>query len=264
MKIVTLVENTSNTNLKPVHGLSLYIETKQHKILFDLGPDDTFFANAKKKNIDLSAVDTVIISHGHFDHGGGLKKFLEINKTAKIYIQRSAFEPYYTKVLFVKKYIGLDTSLMKSDRFVLLDGDCRIDDELSLFTVKTRDTIQSEANASLYSKNGRDDFHHEQNLIINENKKVLISGCSHKGILNILGNVSGEQPDVCIGGFHVYNPVTKQTVSQGQLEAISEGLKAYKDTMIYTCHCTGKKAFAYFNSMSENIKYLACGDELEF
>ena len=59
MKIISLVENTIKSELKAKHGLSLYIETKKHKILFDLGPDKTLFENAVKRNIDISKVDTV-------------------------------------------------------------------------------------------------------------------------------------------------------------------------------------------------------------
>ena len=87
MRIVPLVENTTKSELKAKHGLSLYIETKLHKILFDLGSDNTLFENAVKRNIDISKVDTVIISHGHFDHGGALKKFLDVNSSANIYVQ---------------------------------------------------------------------------------------------------------------------------------------------------------------------------------
>lgn len=107
MKITALVENETKGELKSKHGLSLYIETPKHKILFDVGPDKTLFENAEKRNIDLSRVDTVIISHGHIDHGGALKQFLKINSTAKIYIQRKAFEKHYIKLLFIKWMLGL-------------------------------------------------------------------------------------------------------------------------------------------------------------
>lgn len=71
MIIKTLAENTSNdAQFETEHGLSLYIETSKHKLLFDLGASDLFAKNAVKMGVDLSAVDTVIISHGHADHGG--------------------------------------------------------------------------------------------------------------------------------------------------------------------------------------------------
>ena len=123
MKIISLVENTTKSELKAKHGLSLYIETKKHRILFDLGPDKTLFENAVKRNIDISKVDTVIISHGHIDHGGALKSFLEVNSSAKIYVQRTAFEPHYSKTLFIKIPVGIDAAIKGNKQIVLLDGD---------------------------------------------------------------------------------------------------------------------------------------------
>ena len=84
MRITALVENKSDCELTPVHGLALYIETEKHRLLFDLGPDDTLLKNAEKRGIDLGQVDAAVISHGHFDHGGALAAFLEVNRTAKI------------------------------------------------------------------------------------------------------------------------------------------------------------------------------------
>ena len=111
MKITALVENKSEGRTIPKHVLYLYIETQKHKILFDLGPDDTLFKNAEIMNIDLSEVDTVVISHGHMDHGGALKRFLQVNGKARIYVQRTAFEPHYSKFLFLKVNVGLDAEL---------------------------------------------------------------------------------------------------------------------------------------------------------
>ena len=94
MKITILVENTTiDTRLTPKHGLSIYIETNKHKVLFDLGPDDTYLVNARILGIDLSQVDTVVLSHGHKDHGGALSGFLKVNSKARIYLHRQAFEP---------------------------------------------------------------------------------------------------------------------------------------------------------------------------
>ena len=77
MRIISLVENTSvNDAIKAEHGLSLYIESKNYKILFDMGQTDLFLKNAKRLGVDLSQVDIAILSHGHYDHGGGLEEFL--------------------------------------------------------------------------------------------------------------------------------------------------------------------------------------------
>lgn len=262
MKIISLVENTTKSGMKAKHGLSLYIETKLHKILFDLGPDSTLFENARKRNIDLSQIDTVIISHGHADHGGALEQFLKRNTMAKIYIQRAAFEPHYSKILFYKKPIGLEDKLKINSQIILLDGDYKIDEELSLFTVNKISKLYSPANRVLYDEKGRDTFAHEQNLIISENRKVLVMGCGHAGIVNIMETMK-EKPQVCIGGFHLFNPITRKTAPQKLLKDVAKELKKYKGTEFHTCHCTGKKAFQYLEGQMEHLHYIACGDEME-
>ncbi len=263
MKIISLVENRTKSDCKAKHGLSLYIETKTHKILFDLGSDDTLFDNAVRRNIDLSKVDTVIVSHGHFDHGGALKKFLEVNSFAKIYVQKEAFEPHYSKTLFLKTPVGIDSKLKSNRQVILLDGNYKIDDELSLFTVSKTNKCYSSANDALYGENGKDNFRHEQNLIISENKVVLIMGCGHTGVVNIMEEAEKYKPDFCIGGFHLFNPFTKKTVSKELLNEMITELQKYKDTEFYTCHCTGKKAFDYLSHQMSNLHYLYCGESIE-
>lgn len=263
MKIIPLVENTTKSDMKPKHGLSLYIETEKHKILFDVGPNDTLFENAKKININLEAVDTVIISHGHVDHGGALKKFLCVNSSADIYVQESAFEPHYSKSLFLKIPVGIDAALKGNSRIKLIKGDYKIDDELYLFTVDKRDKLYSPVNNALYENNGRDNFAHEQNLIIADGAAKLIIGCGHTGIANILDKAEKYNPVCCVGGFHLYNPVTKKTVSGKLLSEIADELKKHSKIQFYTCHCTGKKAYEFLAEELDNIHYLSCGEILE-
>ncbi|MCM1106255.1 MAG: MBL fold metallo-hydrolase [Blautia sp.] len=262
MKITSLVENTSKCELMARHGLSLYIETQSHKILFDLGPDRTLFDNAKKRNIDLAAIDTVIISHGHTDHGGALRDFLKINNSAGVYIRRNAFEPHYSKTLFLKIPVGIDKALKTHPQIILTDGDYRIDDELFLFTVSETGECHSTANNVLYDKNGRDNFSHEQNLVITENPAALIMGCGHTGVVNIMNKAKHYQPKICVGGFHLYNPITKKCVPAALLNEIACALNDYRDTEFYTCHCTGKKAFEYLSKQMPNLFYLSCGETI--
>ena len=264
MKITALVENQSNCELKRVHGLSLYIETEKHKLLFDLGPDDTLFQNAEKRGIDLSGIDTVILSHGHYDHGGALERFLQVNKTARIYAQRSAFEPHYSRFFLWNVDVGLAEEYKDSPQLVLLEGDHQIDEELRLFVVPKTDRCRSNANDSLYTKNGKDDFLHEQNLIIQEERTALIMGCGHAGIVNILERAREFQPELCVGGYHLNNPALKKTVPEALLEEIADELSGYPKVQFYTCHCTGKKAYGYLSRWLKNMKYLSCGDTITF
>ena len=96
LKIITLVENSSlRDDIICEHGLCLYIETKKHKLLSDAVQTDALIHNAEAIGIDLSAVDTVVPSHGHYDHSGGILPFCGLNDKAEIYMQRSALPPHY-------------------------------------------------------------------------------------------------------------------------------------------------------------------------
>lgn len=263
MIITALVENTTKSELKAKHGLSLYIQTKKHKILFDLGSDSTLFVNAEKRNINLSEIDTVIISHGHLDHGGALGKFLTVNSMAKIYVQRKAFEPHYSKTFFLKFPVGLDRRLKMEPQIVLIDGDYKIDEELTLLTVDEINKCYSPANNVLYDINGKDNFLHEQNLIISENQVTIIMGCGHSGVVNIMDKARTYEPKFCVGGFHLFNPITKKTVPLTLLDEIVQELRVYNQTQFYTCHCTGTKAYQYLSKQLQNLSYISCGDSIE-
>ncbi|MBQ1381609.1 MAG: MBL fold metallo-hydrolase, partial [Ruminococcus sp.] len=109
MKLIVLTENTTaDAAIGCEHGLSLYIETGGKRILFDMGQTALFAENAQKLCVDLARIDFAVLSHGHYDHGGGLQTFLTCNKTAPVFLSRYAFEPHYNGT---EKYIGLDTAL---------------------------------------------------------------------------------------------------------------------------------------------------------
>lgn len=120
LKIIPLVENTSLTpDYKSKHGLSLYVETDDHKLLFDVGPDDTFLKNAEKMGIDIADVDIAVISHAHYDHCGGMDLFLDVNKKAKIYLQESAVGTVCYSRHLLPVNIGIKGFWINSGRVVL-------------------------------------------------------------------------------------------------------------------------------------------------
>lgn len=272
MKITTLVENTTiSKEYKSVHGLSQYIETKKHKLLFDLGPGKLFYENAKKMNINLEDIDIVVISHGHSDHGGALKLFLEKNRKAKIYISKYAFEPYYYSTLGIKFYVGLDKTLKDNDRFVFTEDSYVIDDELQLFSNIIEHEGLPSADNRLYHKIGKryikDAFEHEQNLLIHENSTyTLFAACSHNGIVNILKKaekITGTDIQTAIGGFHIYHLSVKEAENLKYLHELALTLKK-RPTKFYTCHCTGKKSFDILHKeMGEQMDYTSTGNVIE-
>ena len=256
MKIVCLAENTStNENIGAEHGLCLYIEANGQKLLFDMGQTDLFLKNAKNLGVDISAVDFAILSHGHYDHGGGLLAFLAQNKTAPVYINSNAFGDYYNGT---QKYIGLDKNLAKSDRVVFCDDELLIKQGFSLFSCNQNQKEYNLGSFGLTQKQNEnfidDPFLHEQYLLIEENgKKVLISGCSHKGILNIAKWFS---PNVLVGGFHFSKLPLDDTLAN-----YAKILDSYQ-TCYYTCHCTGQEQFDYMKQYMKNLNYLSCGQEI--
>jgi 7,8-dihydropterin-6-yl-methyl-4-(beta-D-ribofuranosyl)aminobenzene 5'-phosphate synthase len=256
MKISVLCENTTKKeNILSEHGLSLFIETEKHKILFDMGQSDAFLKNAKTLGIDLSTVDIAILSHGHYDHGGGLRAFLEYNEKAKIYINRDAFGDYYNADL---KYIGLDKTLRDNERIVFTDGYLSLDEGIELVYANERSChYKIEPNGLKIKKDGDffdDSFLHEQYLLLTEKgKRTLISGCSHKGVLNIMHRFS---PDIFVGGFHFMKTEPKNLSEKAKL------LSEYK-TDYYTCHCTGIDQFEFLkNILGDRLSYISSGDEL--
>ncbi|ABG84468.1 MBL fold metallo-hydrolase [Clostridium perfringens] len=271
LRITTLVENTKiSDEYENKHGLSFHIETEKHNILFDLGPKNTFLTNAKKLNINLEEVDIVVISHGHNDHGGGLEEFLKINNKAKVYIHKDAFNEYYSMAGIFKKYIGLDKELKKNPRIILTEGDMKIDDELYLFSVVENRHKVSKFNKVLYKRvDGmylEDDFVHEQSLIITENNKnVLMGGCAHNDIRNIIDKaevIIGKDLDYVISGFHIFNPSTGISESDLFINTLGDNLNK-RNTKFYTCHCTGMRAFKMLEEkLQDKIEYISTGQVL--
>lgn len=150
VKIIVLLENTTESSkLKCKHGLSLYAETENHKILFDMGPDALFLKNAEALGVNIADIDVAVISHGHVDHCGGLKYFLKKNQKAKIYLRPQALEEHYVKVIGIPFYAGMDRTLLSADRFVFADDTHVIDDEITLFSNKKQTHSQTHRRRAL-------------------------------------------------------------------------------------------------------------------
>lgn len=273
MKIIVLAENTTTSEAFGCeHGLSLYIETTTHKILFDMGKSQLFAHNAAKLGIDLSAVDIAFLSHGHYDHGGGLSTFLSINSKAKIYIQPGAFGPHYSARTGGNiAYIGLDQTLKENDRFVFASVDQVIDNELHIFAQPSGHDLIPSGNETLLKKSSDayapDDFVHEQSLLISDGGiTLLIAGCAHRGIVNIIENIRQKTsafPQYVFGGFHLYSPSVKKSEEPEFIREVGTYLKS-TGAGFYTGHCTGIEPYQELKKLlGKYIDYAATGYVLQ-
>ena len=238
MKISVLTENTCcQPQLQAEHGLSLYMEVGQRRILFDMGQSGAFVDNALKMGIDLRQVDLAVISHGHYDHGGGLGRFLEINSRAKVYLSPYAMGRFYNKT---GKYIGLDGMLAGDSRLVFVEQELALGDGCVLRSGNglpqkfpcPEDGLHVERDGGLME----DDFCHELYLCIEEGQnRVCFTGCGHRGVENIL---CWTGADVLVGGLHLRN------MEQVELAALARRLEK-RNVQIYTGHCTGELPLEY-------------------
>ncbi|MCD8354968.1 MAG: MBL fold metallo-hydrolase [Clostridia bacterium] len=269
MRIVNLIENTEGKCCPRFeHGLSFYIETASHRLLVDTGASDAFLENAAALGIDLTKVDLLILSHGHYDHSGGILAFAAINPNAKIFMHRAAGREYYHKDAKEERYIGIDKRIPALPQTELVDGNRVIDGEISIFTNITGRRLWPAGNTALKEKIDdlfvQDEFVHEEYVVISEqNKRVLVSGCAHNGILNILeeyNRLYGNAPDAVFSGFHMKK---SSAYTQAEMQSIREtGRELIKlPTVFYTGHCTGESAYRLLKEeMGDQLHYCHSGD----
>ena len=96
MKIINLIENTKGCKgCLAEHGLSFYVETEGHRLVIDAGATDAFLENAERLGVNVRETDLMILSHGHYDHAGGIPELVKINPDIRILMQKPAVEEYY-------------------------------------------------------------------------------------------------------------------------------------------------------------------------
>lgn len=262
MRIVSLIDNVSRCECEAEHGLSLHIELDNGlKVLFDTGQSDLFARNADRLGIDLSDVDLAVISHGHYDHGGGINEFLRLNAKAPVYIRESALEEHCSIRPEGKANISLNINDI--NRLIFCKDTEELPGGITLFSNPPAVFPEPLGNRLLLGPDGRpDDFRHEQSMIIREGRVVLFGGCAHRGIVNILEKAqslsSGSTTHV-LSGMHL----SKNPVSEDYLSNLAAALMAHPGIEYYTMHCTGEPAFSRLAPlMSPRLHYFPCGSTL--
>lgn len=276
MKVTALIENTCATgmeDLRAEHGLSLYIEHGERRILFDTGASGAFADNATRLGVDIGAVDAAVISHHHYDHGGGLRRFLQANHRASIYLRSPPAGDCRFKFLWMDKYIGLDKALLREHvhRFIFVNGRTAISPDVIFLTEVGRAYPLPRSNRNLFLAHGGkfflDDFAHELVLVLREQDGLVVfTGCSHQGILNMVEAVRRDFPGspmkAVFGGFHLVMlpSLNFMAGSKAEVRRIGSRMAGYPLERVYTGHCTGSHAFQVLrDAMGKKLEYIATG-----
>ncbi|MBV7272527.1 MBL fold metallo-hydrolase [Clostridiaceae bacterium UIB06] len=279
MKITILIENNKDDarDLINEHGLSLYIEKDDTRILFDTGKSDNFIKNAEKLGINLKDVDLVVLSHGHTDHGGGLLAFLKINSKAKIYMKRKVQEKYFTGFLLFKKNISISRNIFEkhSNRIEYVDSFTEIVKDIFIITDINKHYKIPDGNKYLFVKDGnrlvKDSFDHELIMVIKENEAIcMFTGCSHNGTVNMIESVNSFFPHAhiraLIGGFHLVKIPAIDAIgpSKEEIDLLVDKIISKNINEVYTGHCTGEKSYKklkYF--LGDKIQYMKTGTQIQ-
>ena len=244
--------------LETEHGLSVLLETGHHRILLDTGASDMLMRNAERLGKDLSRVDYVFISHGHSDHAGGLKHFMEINKKAKVIVSPDAISgKFYSKRRYLHS-ITTEWPEIPQERLLTIEHSGSIGDDIFIIAHIPQIHPMPEGNQHLFVQDAQgqyiqDDFRHELALYTDG---LLFTGCAHSGLENILA-ACPLPVNTVVGGFHLLD----NHESEAKLSELSYRLAdAYPQAQFYTSHCTGDAVFSILQGvMGDKIHPFSCG-----
>ncbi|MFW6280587.1 MAG: MBL fold metallo-hydrolase [Halanaerobium sp.] len=264
LKMTILVENTVyKQGLLAEHGLSIYLEFDGKKYLFDSGQGLSLKHNAQKLGIALNELDGLILSHGHYDHTGGVPYLLEIKSDLEIYAHPDFQIERYSmrgKRLAPVSYSGPAIKDFNEIRNLSEIGK-------NMFLTGEIKNAKNYLNKKYMRKNNSgyitDNFSDDLSLYFeSKDGLIIILGCSHKGVENIIKeiiNKSGlSRVDKIIGGMHLMN------ADKNRLKNLSEFFKEINPNEIYPLHCSGKEAASYFRrSLGDKIKFAGVGSIIE-
>lgn len=274
MRIITLLENhmhPDNPALQAEHGLSFYLEVSGHIYMSDVGQSGKFADNAALLGVDLQGVEAVVISHHHYDHGGGLSRFFKENKTAPVYLRKLQDALYVAEEPSgAIRTIGLDDGLLRQHRgrVIGVSAGGEILPGMHLVTEIPKLYPKPGGDQRLKIKLGfemkPDPFAHELVTVVEEdNALVILTGCAHNGVLNMIAATREALPNkpikAVVGGFHLHHE------SPSTVRWIGEKLLEMDIPSVVTGHCTGDDAVLILEEvLGDRLQRLYTGLVLDY
>lgn len=265
MKLTVLTENLVNRRgMLAEHGLSVLVEANGRKILFDTGQSDVFLKNAHALGISLRDVDAIVLSHGHYDHGGGLEFAIREGLSAPVYVGKGAFEEKKCLERDGRlRNIGIGTAV----EAVETDGFREIFPEIFLMNrIPKLAGFEGVSPVFVVNRNGEivhDEMQDEQLLLIREGQKLhVIAGCCHVGIVSCLMYVRERFPKERLG--MVFAGMHLRSAGKERLDATIEEIGKLNPDCLVPVHCTGIMAIARMKlAFGEKCRLAEAGKVLE-
>jgi len=268
LEISVLSENTvEKRQLLAEHGLSFYFKYNEKEYLFDTGQGEVLFSNAEKMDIDLQNIDTVFLSHGHDDHTGGLKKLLKLKPEIRVFAHSDIFQPKYKKAAASLEFIGTDLDKSDINNFTAAENT-----KAAAAGIYNTGEIpaprETYINERYVVKNEQgeitDPFDDDTSVYLEtESGIVILLGCSHKGVKNIIEEIRGSVGDkkiaAVLGGMHL------KRAGRAEINELIEYFRELDLELLAPMHCTGRQAAAMFKeALGDTVKLASVGDNFEF
>ncbi|MFA6008953.1 MAG: MBL fold metallo-hydrolase [Desulfobacteraceae bacterium] len=252
VRVTLVVDNQAEGDLIPEHGLSMWIETDGKRILFDTGQGTVFDNNTRVLGIDVENTDALVISHGHYDHTGGIDQVLQRSPAAmEVYCHSEVVKPRYSirngEAFPIQMPRPCMVALDKLSRQFLhwAPQPMMLSETIGITGPIPRITDYEDVGGPFFlDQEGvrSDPVNDDMALWIQTKKGVIVCvGCCHSGIVNTLEYVKYLSGDsrirAVIGGFHLVN------ANAERMEKTISALKEMKPDVLVPCHCTGDDAF---------------------